>query len=121
MTVQIPGFSDQGCGSTALACTSFPAGRGIPLLLLHGFPQTHLAWRQVAPVLAEHFRVLCPDLPGYGASDKPAGNAGPEHYSKRTTAARMVALMRQLGHERFSVVGHDRGALAAFRAALGPP
>jgi pimeloyl-ACP methyl ester carboxylesterase len=87
-------------------------GDGYPVLLLHGFPQTHLAWRRVAPVLAKQFRVICPDLPGYGAS------AAPMVYSKRATADAMVAMMRDLGHERFAVAGHDRGALVAFRAAL---
>jgi pimeloyl-ACP methyl ester carboxylesterase len=91
------------------------AGEGPPVLLLHGFPQTHIAWRAVAPLLAERFRVVCPDLPGYGASTPAAS------YAKRTTAATMVALMRRLGHERFAVAGHDRGALVAFRAALDHP
>jgi pimeloyl-ACP methyl ester carboxylesterase len=90
-------------------------GEGPPVLLLHGFPETHLAWRDVAPRLTEAHTVVCPDLPGYGAS------AAPESYDKRTTAATMVALMRELGHERFSVIGHDRGALVAFRAALDHP
>jgi haloacetate dehalogenase len=71
--------------------------------------------------LARDFRVVCPDLPGYGASGRPAGEDSPSLYSKRHTAAAMVSLMRNLGHERFSVVGHDRGALVAFRAALDHP
>lgn len=95
-------------------------GAGPPVLLLHGFPQTHLAWRRVAPALAEGHSVVCPDLPGYGGSGPPALD-GPEGYAKRATAATMVALMRELGHERFSVVGHDRGALVAFRAGLDHP
>jgi pimeloyl-ACP methyl ester carboxylesterase len=115
MTPQIPGFDlhdvSQGSGRLRVAT----GGAGPPVLLLHGFPQTHLAWRAVAPLLAERFRVVCPDLPGYGASAPAPG------YAKRTTAATMVALMRELGHERFAVVGHDRGALVAFRAALDHP
>ncbi len=91
------------------------------MLLLHGFPQTHLAWRRVAPMLRDGFRVVCPDLPGYGASDKPRGDPHHEQYSKRTTAGTMVRLMHQLGHEHFSIAGHDRGALVAFRAALDHP
>ena len=91
-------------------------GVGYPVLLLHGFPQTHLAWRLVATSLAEDFHVVCPDLPGYGASAPP-----PAGYAKRTTATTMVAVMRELGHDRFAVVGHDRGALVAFRAALDHP
>lgn len=91
-------------------------GEGPGLVLLHGFPQTHLTWRHVAPDLAADFQVVCPDLPGYGASSKPDG--GTDRYSKRSTALTVVELMRQLGHDRFGIVGHDRGALVAFRAAL---
>jgi pimeloyl-ACP methyl ester carboxylesterase len=90
-------------------------GAGPPVLLLHGFPQTHLTWRHVAPVLARSRTVVCPDLPGYGSSAAPAAQ------DKRTTAATMVSLMRELGHDRFAVVGHDRGALVAFRLALDHP
>ena len=75
----------------------------------------------MAPALVGRFRVVCPDLPGYGASQGPPAAAGPERYAKRATAATMVALMRQLSHDRFSVIGHDRGALVAFRAALDHP
>ncbi|WIM94020.1 alpha/beta hydrolase [Actinoplanes oblitus] len=96
------------------------AGSGSPVVLLHGFPQTHLMWRHVAAELAAGHTVICPDLRGYGASDKPA-ETGPDVYSKRTMAADVVALARQLGHERFALVGHDRGALVAFRAALDHP
>ena len=117
----IPGFdllTVQVAGSTVnVAC----GGDGPPVLLLHGFPQTHVAWRDVAPELAADYRVVCPDLPGYGASDRPAGDDDPRQYARRTTAETMVALMRTLGHERFSVVGHDRGALVAFRTALDHP
>ena len=96
------------------------AGSGSPIVLLHGFPQTHLMWRHVAADLAADHTVICPDLRGYGASDKPA-EAGPETYSKRTMAADVVALARALGHERFALAGHDRGALVAFRAGLDHP
>ncbi|GAA0372578.1 alpha/beta hydrolase [Microbispora corallina] len=95
-------------------------GSGSPIVLLHGFPQTHLMWRHVAAVLAADHTVICPDLRGYGASDKPA-EAGPSTYAKRTMAADVVALARALGHERFALAGHDRGALVAFRAALDHP
>lgn len=94
-------------------------GTGPPVLLLHGFPETHSTWREVAPELADRFSIVCPDLPGYGDSEPPAG--GPASYTKRAMAAAMVELMRQLGHPRFAVVGHDRGALVAFRAALDHP
>ncbi|WP_433384288.1 alpha/beta fold hydrolase [Actinoplanes sp. CA-142083] len=96
------------------------AGDGSPIVLLHGFPQTHLMWRHVAADLAADHTVICPDLRGYGASDKPA-ETSPDTYSKRTMAADIVALARELGHERFALVGHDRGALVAIRAAMDHP
>lgn len=92
-------------------------GSGPPVVLLHGFPQTHLMWRHVAADLAADHTVICPDLRGYGASDKPAETDGTV-YAKRTMAADIVALAGELGHERFALAGHDRGALVAFRAAL---
>ncbi|MEE4593236.1 alpha/beta hydrolase [Streptomyces sp. DSM 41524] len=99
------------------------AGSGSPVVLLHGFPQTHLMWRHVAADLAADHTVICPDLRGYGASDKPAADvaADPAAYAKRTMAADIVALARALGHERFALAGHDRGALVAFRAGLDHP
>ncbi|GAA0521985.1 hydrolase [Paractinoplanes deccanensis] len=96
------------------------SGSGSPVVLLHGFPQTHLMWRHVAADLAADHTVICPDLRGYGASDKPAAT-GPDTYSKRTMAADVVALARALGHERFALAGHDRGALVAVRAGLDHP
>jgi pimeloyl-ACP methyl ester carboxylesterase len=96
------------------------AGTGTPIVLLHGFPQTHLMWRHVAADLAADHTVICPDLRGYGASDKPAETDGTT-YSKRSMAADIVTLARALGHERFALAGHDRGALVAFRAALDHP
>src|SRR3954452_19582039 len=95
-------------------------GSGPPLVLLPGFPQTHLMWRHVARDLAASHTVICPDLRGYGASDRPA-ETGAGTYAKRTMAADVVALARALGHERFALAGHDRGALVAFRAALDHP
>ncbi|MBF6172002.1 alpha/beta fold hydrolase [Nocardia blacklockiae] len=95
-------------------------GSGSPVVLLHGFPQTHLMWRHVATRLAADHTVICPDLRGYGDSDKPAETDGTV-YSKRTMAADIVALAAALGHERFALVGHDRGALVAFRAGLDHP
>ncbi|ADB35389.1 alpha/beta hydrolase fold protein [Kribbella flavida DSM 17836] len=95
-------------------------GTGSPIVLLHGFPQTHLMWRHVAADLAADHTVICPDLRGYGASDKPAETDG-STYSKRTMAADVVALAQALGHERFALAGHDRGALVAFRAGLDHP
>lgn len=92
-----------------------------PTLLLHGFPQTHLCWRQVAPQLARAHRVVAPDLRGYGASRAPAGGPRGEGYSKREMADELVQLMAVFGHERFAVVGHDRGARVAYRLALDHP
>jgi haloacetate dehalogenase len=96
------------------------AGSGSPVVLLHGFPQTHLMWRHVAADLARDHTVICPDLRGYGGSDKPAGT-GPEVYSKRTMGEDIVALAAALGHEQFALAGHDRGALVGFRAAMDHP
>ncbi|MEV1119406.1 alpha/beta hydrolase [Actinosynnema sp. NPDC049800] len=95
------------------------AGSGSPVVLLHGFPQTHLMWRHVAADLAADHTVICPDLRGYGDSDKPDDDG--RAYSKRTMAADVVALARALGHERFALAGHDRGALVAIRAGLDHP
>jgi haloacetate dehalogenase len=94
------------------------AGSGPPVLLLHGHPRTHTTWHRVAPLLADDHAVVCPDLRGYGESTKPP--TAPDHapYSKRAMASDVVRLMRALGHERFAVVGHDRGAYVATRAAL---
>ena len=100
--------------------TAAVLGGGPAVVLLHGFPQTHLMWRHVAPALAADHTVICPDLRGYGASGKPAESA-PDTYAKRALAADTVALASALGHERFAVAGHDRGALVAFRAGLDHP
>jgi haloacetate dehalogenase len=89
-----------------------------PLLMLHGFPQTHAIWHRVARELHGRFRFVLPDLRGYGDSAKPAGASDHANYSKRAMAQDMAALMTQLGHERFGVVGHDRGGRVAHRLAL---
>jgi haloacetate dehalogenase len=96
-------------------------GSGPPLLLLHGNPQTHVMWHKVAPRLAERFTVVATDLRGYGDSSKPAD--APDHapHSKRAMARDQIAVMRQLGFERFSVAGHDRGGRCAYRMALDHP
>jgi haloacetate dehalogenase len=96
-------------------------GSGPPLVCLHGFPQTHLAWRKVAPRLAERFTVVLPDLRGYGASGIVPSDAAHAAYSKRAMARDVIAVMRALGHERFFVAGHDRGARVAYRLALDAP
>jgi haloacetate dehalogenase len=97
------------------------AGSGPPLLLLHGFPQTRLMWRSIAPTLARRFTVVCADLRGYGRSGCPASSADHAPYSKRAMAGDMVAVMDELGFPRFSVAGHDRGGRVAYRLALDHP
>jgi haloacetate dehalogenase len=96
-------------------------GRGPPLLLLHGNPQTHVMWHKVAPRLAERFTVVAADLRGYGDSSKPAD--APDHapHSKRAMARDQIAVMRQLGFERFFVAGHDRGGRCAYRMVPDHP
>ena len=93
-------------------------GDGPPVVLLHGHPRTHATWHRVAPLLADKFTVVCPDLRGYGQSSKPPTTPDHAPYSKRAMAGDVVALMHSLGHERFALVGHDRGAAVAYRAAL---
>lgn len=96
-------------------------GGGPPLLLLHGFPETHLMWHRVAPALADSFTVVCADLRGYGASGKP--DSSPDHapYAKSAMGRDMVRLMEALGFPRFGVAGHDRGGRVAYRMALDHP
>jgi haloacetate dehalogenase len=96
-------------------------GTGPPALLLHGFPQTHLCWERVARQLATGRTVVAPDLRGYGSSEAPPGGPHGEGYSKREMASEFVELMETLGHVRFAVVGHDRGARVAYRLALDHP
>ncbi|MFI0239737.1 alpha/beta fold hydrolase [Streptomyces sp. NPDC016845] len=112
--VRLPGATDDVELAVAVG------GTGTPVVLLHGFPQTHLMWRHVAERLAADHTVICPDLRGYGASDKPAAT-DPDVYAKRTMAADVVRVAAALGHERFALIGHDRGALVAFRAGLDHP
>ncbi|MGW3345725.1 alpha/beta fold hydrolase [Nonomuraea rubra] len=121
MTPQITGFTQRRVTvADGVALNVAVGGSGSPVVLLHGFPQTHLMWRHVAADLAADHTVICPDLRGYGDSDKPADTDGLA-YSKRTMAADVVALARALGHDRFALAGHDRGALVAVRAGLDHP
>jgi haloacetate dehalogenase len=96
-------------------------GQGSPVLLLHGYPQTHLIWHHVAPRLAERHTVVLTDLRGYGDSGKPAGGARHENYAKHAMAWDQVLVMRELGFTEFAVAGHDRGARVAHRMALDSP
>ena len=93
-------------------------GTGEPVLLLHGYPQTHVMWHKVAPILAEQFSVVVPDLRGYGDSDKPFEIDNLELYSKRSMAKDQVEIMEKLGFESYHVVGHDRGARVGHRLTL---
>ncbi|MGE3873099.1 MAG: alpha/beta fold hydrolase [Parvibaculaceae bacterium] len=97
------------------------SGNGPPLLLLHGFPQTHLMWREVAPRLARCFTVVCADLRGYGRSGCPPSTPDHMPYSKRAMAADMASVMERLGFRQFAVAGHDRGGRVAYRLALDHP
>src|SRR5215208_6082651 len=96
-------------------------GSGPPVLLLHGFPETHLMWRSVAPLLARNFTVVCADLRGYGRSSCPVSTPDHAPYAKRSMARDMLTVMERLGFPRFSVAGHDRGGRVAYRLALDYP
>ena len=96
-------------------------GTGPPLLLLHGIPETHLMWHRVAPALAERYTVVATDLRGYGDSGKPPSTDDHEPYSMRAIARDQLDVMRELGHERFHLAGHDRGGRCAYRLALDAP
>ena len=110
---------DIRCENATIHCRV--GGRGDPLLLLHGFPQTHVQWHRLAPLLTDAFTLVIPDLRGYGASLGPAPD--PEHinYSKREMARDMVQVMSEVGHDRFGIVSHDRGARVGYRLALDHP
>ena len=116
-----PGFSSELVSVGDSAVFAGWAGQGPPVLLLHGFPETHLMWRDVAPLLTGECTVVCADLPGYGRSGCPPSTADHARYAKRAMAADLVALMDRLGHRRFAVVGHDRGARVGYRLALDHP
>lgn len=96
-------------------------GRGTSVLLLHGHPRTHMTWYQVAPLLSQHYYVVCPDLRGFGLSSKPLDSPDHSGSSKRAKARDCVALMQQLGFGEFAIIGHDRGSYTAFRTAMDFP
>jgi haloacetate dehalogenase len=121
MEARIPGFTYERMSVGEVTLNVASGGAGPPMVLLHGFPQTHLTWRHVATNLATDHQVICPDLRGYGDSDKPAADPGGLTYAKRTMAADIVELLRRLGHGRFALAGHDRGGLVAFRLGLDHP
>jgi len=116
-----PGFATHRIQTAQAEIRCVVGGHGPPLLMLHGYPQTHAMWHKVAPALAHRFTIVCADLRGYGDSSKPASDATHAAYSKRAMAADMVELMRDLGHARFYLAGHDRGARVSHRLCLDHP
>lgn len=117
-----PGFAHRSLPTDGGVEISFSTGgSGPPLLLLHGHPETRAIWHRVAPVLAQHFTLVLPDLRGYGDSSKPAGDDDHGNYAKRVMARDMLVLMGLLGFERFDVLAHDRGARVAHRLAMDRP
>ncbi len=110
----------QGDGASLFIRRAGPQG-ATPIVLLHGYPQTSAMWHGVAPILARSYQVVCPDLRGYGQSDKPETDSLHEPYSKREMAKDIVSVMRHLGHEQFLVGAHDRGARVAHRLGLDHP
>ena len=121
MTNFFPGFEDRRIETSGASINLVTGGSGPPLLLLHGYPQTHLMWRKLAPRLAAEFTVVAPDLRGYGDSSKPPAGPDNANYSKRSLAQDQVETMAALGFERFAVAGHDRGARVAHRLARDHP
>ncbi|SDO24943.1 haloacetate dehalogenase [Rhodoferax sp. OV413] len=117
-----PGFSSHAVPTdTGVQIHTVVGGNGPPLLLLHGHPQTHAIWHKVVPALAAQFSLVLCDLRGYGDSSKPAGDADHGNYSKRVMAQDMLRVMQSLGHARFDVLAHDRGARVAHRLAADHP
>lgn len=115
-----PGFESHRADTPAGELFARVGGSGPPVVMLHGYPQTHVEWHRVAPLLAKRLTVVLPDTRGYGASTVPESSDG-AGYTKRLMATDIVALMDALGHKRFAVVGHDRGARVAYRLALDHP
>jgi len=116
-----PGFEPRRISTSGAEINLVLGGHGPPLLLLHGYPQTHAMWHRIAPRLAEHFTVVCPDLRGYGGSAKPPTTNDHAPYSKRAMALDEVEVMQALGFKRFMLAGHDRGGRVAHRLARDHP
>lgn len=117
MSELFPGFRSRRVRTSGATINLVHGGAGDPVLLLHGYPQTRAMWHKVAPQLAREYTVVCPDLRGYGDSSKPRGLPDHSNYSKRAMAQDMAEVMSALGHARFHVVGHDRGARVGHRLA----
>jgi len=116
-----PGFASEWTHTQAGRIFARVGGKGMPLLLLHGYPQSNVMWHRVAPLLAEKFTLIIADLPGYGWSDVPETDAEHTPYTKRAMAEVMVEMMEKLGHARFAIAGHDRGGRVAYRMAFDHP
>jgi haloacetate dehalogenase len=112
-----PGFKAMRVRTSGATINLVTGGEGPPLLLLHGYPQTHAIWHKIAPALARDYTVVCPDLRGYGDSSRPKGLPDHSNYSKRAMAQDMAEVMTRLGHARFHLAGHDRGGRVAHRLA----
>jgi len=112
----MPGMQQQTIRANGVRVNAWVGGQGNPVLLLHGYPQTGQMWRKLVPQLTGHFTVVCPDLRGYGDTDKPR-----DGYDKRSMAKDMHEVMLALGHRRYALVGHDRGARVAHRLAMDYP
>lgn len=112
-----PGFEHRRIRTSGATINLVVGGDGPPVLMLHGYPQTHAMWHKLAPKLAKHYTVVCPDLRGYGDSSKPKGLPDHSNYSKRVMALDMVEVMNKLGHASFHLVGHDRGGRVGHRLA----
>ncbi len=116
-----PGFASEWISTRSGRIFARVGGKGPPLLLLHGFSQTHVMWHRVAPALAGRFTLVIADLPGYGWSDVPKSDADHTPYTKRAMAKTMIEAMEKLGHVRFALAGHDRGGRVSYRLALDHP
>ena len=121
LTDLYPGYGTNFFDTSAGKIFVRTGGKGSPVLLLHGYPQTNVMWHRVAPRLAEQHSLVIADLPGYGQSDAPEARADHSPYTKRAMAKAMVEAMEQLSHKKFAVVGHDRGGRVAYRMALDHP
>ncbi len=117
MTRLFPGFERRRVRTSGATINLVIGGEGPPVLLLHGYPETHAMWHKVAPQLARDYAVVCPDLRGYGDSSKPRGLPDHSNYSKRAMALDMVEAMESLGYIKFHIVGHDRGGRVGHRLA----
>ena len=116
-----PGYASEWIKTRSGRIFARIGGKGPPLLLLHGFSETHVMWHRVAPKLADKFTVIIADLPGYGSSDIPESDQDHTSYTKRAMALTMIEAMEKLGYPHFALAGHDRGGRVAYRLALDHP